>query len=68
MADLVIVVAITNTEAKSAAHGISLFLVEEGMPGFKKGKKLKKIGAKAQVGQGHYSGQNLGQRLKPTEA
>jgi len=48
MADLVIVVAITNTEAKSAAHGISLFLVEEGMPGFKKGKKLKKIGAKAQ--------------------
>ncbi|OWF45335.1 long-chain specific acyl-CoA dehydrogenase, mitochondrial-like [Mizuhopecten yessoensis] len=48
MSDLVIVVAITNTEAKSKAHGISLFLVEEGMPGFKKGKKLHKIGMKAQ--------------------
>ncbi|XP_069120861.1 long-chain specific acyl-CoA dehydrogenase, mitochondrial-like [Argopecten irradians] len=48
MSDVVIVVAITNTEAKSKAHGISLFLVEEGMPGFKKGKKLHKIGMKAQ--------------------
>ena len=35
-------------QAKSPAHGISLFLVEEGMPGFKKGKKLKKLGLKAQ--------------------
>lgn len=48
MCDLVIVVAVTNPEAKSAAHGISLFLVEEGMPGFIKGKKLKKMGMKAQ--------------------
>lgn len=45
----VIVVAVTKPEAKSRAHGISLFLVEEGMPGFKKGKKLKKLGLKAQV-------------------
>ncbi|XP_013409660.1 long-chain specific acyl-CoA dehydrogenase, mitochondrial [Lingula anatina] len=48
LADVVIVVAVTNPEAKSKAHGISLFLVEAGMPGFKKGKKLEKMGYKAQ--------------------
>lgn len=41
--------AVTNREAKSAAHGISLFLVENGMKGFQKGRKLEKIGLKAQV-------------------
>lgn len=49
MCDMVIVVAVTDPAAKSAAHGITLFLVEEGMPGFKKGRKLEKIGMKAQV-------------------
>lgn len=49
MADLVVVVAVTNPEAKTAAHGISLFLVENGMKGFHKGRKLEKIGQKAQV-------------------
>uniref|UniRef100_A0A673C1T3 Long-chain specific acyl-CoA dehydrogenase, mitochondrial n=1 Tax=Sphaeramia orbicularis TaxID=375764 RepID=A0A673C1T3_9TELE len=48
MCDLVIVVAMTNREAKSPAHGISLFLVEDGMKGFQKGRKLEKIGLKAQ--------------------
>ncbi|XP_059154751.1 long-chain specific acyl-CoA dehydrogenase, mitochondrial-like [Physella acuta] len=48
MSDVVIVVAVTNPQAKSIAHGTSLFLVEEGMKGFKKGKKLKKMGLKAQ--------------------
>ncbi|XP_061895852.1 long-chain specific acyl-CoA dehydrogenase, mitochondrial [Entelurus aequoreus] len=48
MADLVVVVAVTNREAKTAAHGISLFLLEEGMQGFQKGRKLEKIGLKAQ--------------------
>ncbi|XP_043194446.1 long-chain specific acyl-CoA dehydrogenase, mitochondrial-like [Amphibalanus amphitrite] len=48
MCDVVIVVAITNPSAKSPAHGISLFLVEEGMPGFRKGQKLQKMGMKAQ--------------------
>ncbi|KAL4609132.1 long-chain specific acyl-CoA dehydrogenase, mitochondrial [Arapaima gigas] len=48
MCDLVIVVAVTNRDTKSAAHGISLFLVEEGMKGFNKGRKLEKIGLKAQ--------------------
>ena len=49
MCDLVIVVTVTNREAKTAAHGISLFLVEDGMKGFQKGRKLDKIGLKAQV-------------------
>ena len=49
MADLVIVVAITDKTAKSNAHGISLFLVDGDAPGFVKGKKLKKMGLKAQV-------------------
>ncbi len=44
--DLVIVVAKTNPEA--GAKGTSLFLVERGMPGFEKGKRLKKLGLKAQ--------------------
>ncbi|KYO33466.1 KAT8 regulatory NSL complex subunit 1-like protein isoform B [Alligator mississippiensis] len=48
LSDLVIVVAVTNREARSAAHGISLFLVEDGMKGFIKGCKLEKIGLKAQ--------------------
>ncbi|XP_007421732.1 long-chain specific acyl-CoA dehydrogenase, mitochondrial [Python bivittatus] len=48
ISDLVIVVAITNREARSPAHGISLFLVENGMKGFVKGRKLEKIGLKAQ--------------------
>lgn len=49
MSDIVIVVAVTNREAHSPAHGLSLFLVENGMTGFVKGRKLEKIGLKAQV-------------------
>ncbi|MFO0233404.1 MAG: acyl-CoA dehydrogenase family protein [Burkholderiales bacterium] len=45
-ADLVIVVAKTNPDA--GAKGTSLLLVERGMPGFDKGKRLKKVGMKAQ--------------------
>merc|ERR1712159_249061 len=48
LSDLVIVVAITNPTAKKAAHGISLFLIEDGMEGFNKGKILKKVGLKGQ--------------------
>ena len=33
LSDVVIVVAITDPTAKSNAHGITLFLVEDGMPG-----------------------------------
>jgi alkylation response protein AidB-like acyl-CoA dehydrogenase len=45
-ADLVIVVAKTNPAA--GAKGTSLLLVERGMKGFEKGKRLKKVGLKAQ--------------------
>ncbi len=45
-ADVVIVVAKTAPEA--GAKGTSLLVVERGMPGFEKGKRLKKIGLKAQ--------------------
>ena len=45
-ADLVIVVA--KTDPAAGAKGTSLLLVERGMPGFEKGKRLKKVGMKAQ--------------------
>ncbi|HEY8050203.1 MAG TPA: acyl-CoA dehydrogenase family protein [Ramlibacter sp.] len=45
-ADLVIVVA--KTDPQAGAKGTSLFLVERGMKGFDKGKRLKKLGLKAQ--------------------
>ena len=46
MCDLVIVVCKTDPEA--GAKGISLLVVEAGTPGFEKGRKLKKVGMKAQ--------------------
>jgi alkylation response protein AidB-like acyl-CoA dehydrogenase len=45
-ADVVIVVA--KTDPSAGAKGTSLFLIERGMPGFEKGKRLKKLGLKAQ--------------------
>lgn len=45
-ADLVLVVAKTNPAA--GAKGTSLLIVERGMPGFSVGKRLKKLGLKAQ--------------------
>ncbi|HMM54491.1 MAG TPA: acyl-CoA dehydrogenase family protein, partial [Candidatus Desulfobacillus sp.] len=44
--DLVIVVA--RTDPTRGHKGISLFVVDTGMEGFTKGKRLKKIGMKAQ--------------------
>jgi alkylation response protein AidB-like acyl-CoA dehydrogenase len=46
-ADLVLVVARTDPEAK-ASRGISLLAVERGMPGFERGRNLAKVGMKAQ--------------------
>jgi acyl-CoA dehydrogenase len=46
LADLVIVVAKTDTSA--GAKGVSLVLVETDRPGFKRGRNLKKIGQNAQ--------------------
>jgi alkylation response protein AidB-like acyl-CoA dehydrogenase len=45
-ADLVIVVA--KTDPQAGAKGTSLLLVDRGMKGFEKGKRLKKMGLKAQ--------------------
>lgn len=45
--DFVIVVARTNLEAKPS-QGTSLFIVEDGTPGFERGRKLKKLGMDAQ--------------------
>ncbi len=46
MSDLVIVVARTDPDA--GHQGISLLVVERGMPGFERGRNLDKIGLKAQ--------------------
>ncbi|HDP80162.1 MAG TPA: acyl-CoA dehydrogenase [Spirochaetes bacterium] len=46
--DLVVVAARTNPKAEPAHTGVSLLVVEEGTPGFKKGKKLHKMGMKSQ--------------------
>jgi alkylation response protein AidB-like acyl-CoA dehydrogenase len=46
LADNVIVV--TKTEPSLAHKGISLFVVEEGMPGFTRGRKLDKVGQRSQ--------------------
>ncbi|MEQ5837289.1 acyl-CoA dehydrogenase family protein [Marinobacter sp. NFXS9] len=45
IADVVLVAARTVADSK---HGIGLFLVEEGMPGFTRGRKLQKMGLDAQ--------------------
>jgi len=46
LADLVVVVARTDPEA--GARGFSLLVVERGMPGFERGRRLEKVGMKAQ--------------------
>ena len=45
LADLVIVVAKTATD--QGAHGVSLVAVERGTPGFTRGRRLEKVGLKA---------------------
>jgi alkylation response protein AidB-like acyl-CoA dehydrogenase len=46
LADLVIVVA--RTKPEGGAKGLSLLVVERGMPGFERGRNLDKIGQKSQ--------------------
>jgi len=48
LTDCCILVAKTKPDAKRAAHGISLFLVDADSKGFHKGRKLKKLGLKGQ--------------------
>lgn len=47
-ADLVIVVCKTDTNMKPTHKGMSLLVLERGMEGFKRGKKLKKMGLHSQ--------------------
>lgn len=45
LSDLVVVAARTDPDS---SHGISLFLVERGMAGFERGRRLEKMGLKSQ--------------------
>ncbi|MGV0044986.1 acyl-CoA dehydrogenase family protein [Mycobacterium colombiense] len=47
LADLVVVVCRTNPDAEKPHKGLSLIVVESGMPGFSRGRKLDKIGQKS---------------------
>ncbi|GAA5167407.1 acyl-CoA dehydrogenase family protein [Pseudonocardia eucalypti] len=47
-ADLVIVVARTSRDETNRRNGLTLLVVEDGMPGFTKGRNLAKIGLKVQ--------------------
>ena len=46
--DLIIVAAMTDTKAQPRYTGMSLFLVEDGTPGYNKVRKLDKIGMQSQ--------------------
>jgi acyl-CoA dehydrogenase len=48
LCDLVVVAAKTDPDPKNAHRGVTLFVVEAGTPGFKKGKKLEKMGMASQ--------------------
>ncbi|BBU21293.1 acyl-CoA dehydrogenase family protein [Mycobacterium xenopi] len=48
LADLVIVVARTSTDPDDRRRGLTLLVVEDGMPGFVKGRALDKMGCKVQ--------------------
>ncbi|XVQ07706.1 acyl-CoA dehydrogenase family protein [Spirillospora sp. CA-255316] len=48
LADLIIVLARTSTDPANRRDGLTLLVVEDGMPGFTKGRMLDKLGLKAQ--------------------
>jgi acyl-CoA dehydrogenase len=47
-ADLGIVVARTSTDPENRRRGLTLLVVEDGMPGFARGRELEKMGCKVQ--------------------
>jgi acyl-CoA dehydrogenase len=47
-ADLVVVVARTSRDASDRRGGLTLLVVEDGMPGFSRGRKLEKLGLRSQ--------------------
>lgn len=48
LADLVIVVARTSTDPDNRRAGLTLLVIEDGMPGFTRGRVLQKMGIKVQ--------------------
>ncbi|MFD0364679.1 acyl-CoA dehydrogenase family protein [Nocardia sp. GCM10030253] len=48
LADLVVVVARSSTVPENRRAGLTLLVVEDGMPGFEKGRVLEKMGCKVQ--------------------
>nr|BFE61886.1 acyl-CoA dehydrogenase family protein [Dactylosporangium thailandense] len=48
LSDLVIVVARTDPDPGAGSRAFSLLVVERGMPGFERGRKLAKVGLKSQ--------------------
>jgi acyl-CoA dehydrogenase len=48
LSNLVLVLVVTNPDAKNKYTGYSLLAVEQGMPGFERGRSLDKIGLRAQ--------------------
>jgi len=46
--NLVVVAVKTNPQVEKKHHGISLLVIEDGTPGFTKGRKLEKVGMHAQ--------------------
>src|ERR1700712_3100391 len=47
-ADLVVVAARTSTDPDNRRKGLTLLVVEDGMPGFTRGRELEKMGCKVQ--------------------
>ena len=47
-ADIVLVVCRTNPDPSAGAKAFSILIVEDGMPGFERGRNLDKLGQKAQ--------------------
>ena len=47
-ADIVLVVCRTNPDVAAGAKAFSILIVEDGMPGFERGRNLEKVGMKAQ--------------------
>ena len=43
-----VIVLATKTDSSAGAKGVTLFLVDTSLPGFRRGKNLKKLGMKAQ--------------------
>lgn len=43
-----VAVVVAKTDTKAGAKGVSLFIIDDTMEGFTKGKKLKKVGLKSQ--------------------